>query len=137
MKSKSTKSTKTMNRHKAAQAGRSAAKLSHPAPAQAVSAQMAAPAGVAHPASKKGAIEALIRRPQGGAMSELVAATGWQKHSVRSALTLLRKAGCTITCDHADGGTRYRIVERAGVTSDARSRTRELGPQPDQGARPE
>ncbi len=70
-------------------------------------------------------------------MSELVAAPGWQKHRVRSALTLLPKAGCTITCDHADGGIRYRIVERPGVTGDVRSRTRHLGPQPDEGARAE
>lgn len=137
MKSKVTESTKTMAARKAPVAARSTANRSHPAPRQAVPAQMAAPAGVAHPASKKGAIEALIRRPQGGAMSELVAATGWQKHRVRSALTLLRKAGCTITCDHADGGTRYRIVERPGVTSEVRSRTRKLGPQPDEGVRPE
>lgn len=61
------------------------------------------------PVSKKGTIEALVRRPQGTAMTDLMAATGWQEHSIRAALTGLRKAGHMIIRDRNDGATRYRI----------------------------
>jgi DNA-binding transcriptional regulator PaaX len=62
--------------------------------------------------SKKATIEALVRRSEGAAITELIAATGWQQHSVRAALTGLRKAGHVIArerCD--DSATRYRIAE--------------------------
>ena len=60
--------------------------------------------------NKKARIEALMRRPEGTAMAELMAATGWQEHSIRAALTGLRKAGCTIARDGNERPTRYRIV---------------------------
>ena len=65
-----------------------------------------------HRTSKKATIEALVRRSEGAAITELIAATGWQQHSVRAALTGLRKAGHVIArerCD--DSATRYRIAE--------------------------
>ena len=65
-----------------------------------------------HRTSKKATIEALVRRSEGAAITELTAATGWQEHSVRAALTGLRKAGHVIArerCD--DSATRYRIAE--------------------------
>ena len=46
--------------------------------------------------SKKATIEALVRRSEGAAIAELMAATGWQEHSIRAALTGLRKAGYVI-----------------------------------------
>ena len=60
--------------------------------------------------NKKATIEALMRRPEGTAMAELMAATGWQEHSIRAAITGLRKAGCTIARDSNERPTRYRIV---------------------------
>ena len=69
------------------------------------------PAVPAIPTSKKCAMEALLRGPEGILVAELMAATGWQAHSVRAALTGFRKAGCTITRDRDESGTRYRIVE--------------------------
>lgn len=63
------------------------------------------------PTSKKRAIEALLRGPEGIGVAGLMAATGWQAHSVRAALTGFRKAGCTIKRDRDESGTRYRIVE--------------------------
>ncbi len=62
------------------------------------------------PTSKKARIEALMRRPEGTAIADLMAATGWQEHSIRAALTGLRKAGCTIARHQDNGLTRYRIV---------------------------
>ena len=35
----------------------------------------------------------LLQRPQGATIVQLTSATGWQAHSVRAALTGLRKAG--------------------------------------------
>ena len=68
---------------------------------------------VSRPGSKKGTIEAMVRRPEGTAISDLMAATGWQEHSIRAALTGLRKAGCTIVRERNDQATRYRIVGTA------------------------
>jgi len=62
--------------------------------------------------SKKATIEALVRRTEGAAITELRTATGWQEHSVRAALTGLRKAGDVITRERLDdSGTRYRIAK--------------------------
>ena len=61
--------------------------------------------------SKKATIEALVRRTEGAAIAELVAATGWQEHSIRAALTGLRKAGHAIARERIDdSATRYRIA---------------------------
>ena len=64
--------------------------------------------------SKKATIEALVRRQEGAAIADLMAATSWQEHSIRAALTGLRKAGHTISrVRDASGATRYRIAEVA------------------------
>jgi hypothetical protein len=60
--------------------------------------------------SKKAAIEALVLRKEGAVIADLMAATGWQEHSIRAALTGLRKAGHTVSRVRDDSGaTRYRI----------------------------
>jgi hypothetical protein len=60
--------------------------------------------------SKKGAILALLQRPQGAMIGELTAATGWQSHSVRAVLTGLRKEGRELLRDKDDAAvTRYRV----------------------------
>jgi Protein of unknown function (DUF3489) len=56
--------------------------------------------------SKKAAILGLLERPDGAAISDLTALTGWQVHSVRAALTGLRK----------DGKELVRVKDEAGVT---------------------
>jgi hypothetical protein len=43
--------------------------------------------------SKKASLLALLERPDGAAISDLIEATGWQVHSVRAALTGFRKDG--------------------------------------------
>ena len=53
----------------------------------------ASPAEAAPRPTKKTAVIALLQRPEGAAISELTAATGWRAHSVRAALTGLRKQG--------------------------------------------
>jgi hypothetical protein len=61
--------------------------------------------------SKKAAIVALLDRPNGAAISDLTKATGWQVHSVRAALTGLRKEGKELVRDKdAAGVTHYRLA---------------------------
>ena len=57
-------------------------------------------------------IENLVRRAEGATLADLVAATGWQQHSVRAVLSGLRKAGHNLLRDrNAEGESRYRIGE--------------------------
>ena len=61
--------------------------------------------------SKKAAIVALLKRPNGAAIGDLIEATGWQTHSVRAALTGLRKEGKELVRDKdAAGVTHYRLA---------------------------
>ena len=60
--------------------------------------------------TKKATIAALLQRPQGAAMAELTGATGWLEHSVRAALTGLRKEGQEIIrTKQPDRATNYAI----------------------------
>lgn len=53
----------------------------------------------------------LLRRPNGASIAQLQKAAGWQPHSVRAALTGLRKKGHAIERNKdAKGVTRYRIA---------------------------
>ncbi len=71
------------------------------------------PAAPARP-SKKAAILNLLQRPDGAAISDLITATGWQVHSVRAALTGLRKEGKELLRDKdAAGITHYRLAAEA------------------------
>ena len=52
-----------------------------------------------------------LRRPNGASIAQLQKTTGWQPHSVRAALTGLRKKGHNIERDKdAKGVTRYRVA---------------------------
>ena len=71
---------------------------------------MAAPAR----SSKKVTILGLLQRPNGAAINDLTAATGWQGHSVRAALTGLRKEGKELVRVKDEGGvTHYRLAAAA------------------------
>src|SRR5258707_14019312 len=64
--------------------------------------------------SKKATILALLRRPTGAAIGDLTEATGWQGHSVRAALTGLRKEGKELVRGKDQGGvTHYRLAAAA------------------------
>ncbi len=60
------------------------------------------------PSGKAGTILGLLSRPKGARINELQKATGWQAHSIRAAITGLRKRGITITRSQDDGVTVYR-----------------------------
>lgn len=58
-------------------------------------------------------VQAMLERPSGATVAALCKATGWQPHSVRAALTGLRKAGHIIERRQGDGkasASIYRIV---------------------------
>jgi len=62
------------------------------------------------PSGKPDLLLRLMRRKQGATVAALQEATGWQPHSVRAALSGLRKKGVTITRDrNAKGDTLYRV----------------------------
>ena len=60
--------------------------------------------------SKLDGLEALLTRNQGASIAEMMAASGWQQHSVRGALAGALKKRLTITSAKADGERRYRAA---------------------------
>ena len=64
--------------------------------------------------SKLDQVEALLLAPTGTSIAEIIAATGWQQHSVRGAMAgALKKRGLTITSDKVDGPRCYRASKPA------------------------
>ena len=61
--------------------------------------------------TRKATLVALLSRPKGAALSELVEATNWQVHSVRAALTHFRQAGHAIgRVRDESGASRYHMT---------------------------
>lgn len=68
--------------------------------------------GEPRPQSKLGQVLAMLRRPKGATVADLAAATGWQRHTVRAALTGLRKRGLAVNRAKDTRGTSvYRIAK--------------------------
>ena len=67
--------------------------------------------------SKQVDVLALLRRPEGAAIADIVKATGWQAHSVRSFLAgvVRKKLTLNLTSEKAAGERRYRIID-SGTT---------------------
>ena len=63
--------------------------------------------------TKQAALVAMLRRPEGATIAEVVEATGWQPHTVRGALAgvLKKRLGLVIASEKAEArGRVYRIV---------------------------
>ena len=60
--------------------------------------------------TKSAAVIALLQRPQGATLAELIAATGWLPHTTRAALTGIRKQGQVIEKVKRGETTCYRIA---------------------------
>ena len=63
--------------------------------------------------SKKGAILVLLRQPNGATMKDVMAATGWQAHSVRGFISgsIVKKMGLKVESQkRADGERAYSIA---------------------------
>jgi hypothetical protein len=76
-----------------------------------------AKSAVAAPPTKIAKITALLRRPEGAGIAELMKVTGWQAHSVRGALsgTLKKQLKLDVTSQKTEAGRVYRIVEEAAA----------------------
>jgi hypothetical protein len=64
--------------------------------------------------SKQQAVIALLRRPEGATIAQIMAETDWQPHTIRGMISgaLKKKLGLTITSSKSDDGERaYRIVD--------------------------
>ncbi len=59
--------------------------------------------------SKKAQLEALLAQPQGATIDEMTALTGWQKHTVRGFLSILKKSGKAVVSEKDQDERRYKI----------------------------
>lgn len=65
------------------------------------------------PASKLDTVAAMLVREGGASIADLMAATGWQQHSVRGAMAgALKKRGLAITSVKEGDVRRYRAAAR-------------------------
>ena len=70
------------------------------------------------PTGKNVMIAALVSRPEGAGLGELASMTGWQRHTVRAALTRLRQAGFAVELRTEEDGRRtYHHVAGAEASS--------------------
>jgi hypothetical protein len=62
--------------------------------------------------SKQDAVIAMLRRPEGATVDEVVGVTGWQRHTVRGVFsgTLKKKLGLTLASAKEQRGRVYRIA---------------------------
>ena len=62
--------------------------------------------------SKISQVVALLRRPEGATAAQIMAATGWQAHSVRGAIAgqIRKKLGLAVATEKVEGLTVYRIT---------------------------
>lgn len=67
-------------------------------------------ANVVKPLNKSAQILAMLERPDGASLAQLVELTGWLPHTTRAALTGLKKRGHAIISEKADSLRMYRIV---------------------------
>lgn len=63
--------------------------------------------------TKTDAVIAMLRQPTGASLDEIVAATGWQRHSARGALAgaVRKKLGAGVISEMIEGERRYRAPE--------------------------
>ena len=75
-----------------------------------------ASAGAKKPATKKDQLIRFLKAKTGADVATLGERLGWQPHTVRAAITGLRKAGHVVvaTKPGSGGASRYRIVSGAG-----------------------
>ena len=66
--------------------------------------------------TKRAQIIALLQRPGGASIAEIVEATGWQAHTARGAISgvLKKKLGLTIIAEKVESRGRIYKIERAG-----------------------
>ena len=68
------------------------------------------PASAQPTGTKSAAVIALLTRPEGATLDEMIVATGWLPHTTRAALTGLKKKGHVIVRGKRGEVTCYRIA---------------------------
>ncbi len=70
------------------------------------------------PKTKQAKLIAMLQRPEGATLDQIVEATGWRRHTIRGAIsgTLRKKLGLTIVSQRIESKTLYRIFD---TSSDA------------------
>ncbi len=63
--------------------------------------------------SKTARLETLLRRPKGATQKQLENSLGWQPHTVRAAISRLRKGGTVVLLDRSANRPAYRIDAQA------------------------
>jgi hypothetical protein len=75
--------------------------------------------GLIPASSKMATVMSMLSRMGGASIDDLVAATGWKRHSLRAAIsTQLRKRGLEVVSRRENGTTIYAIINRAVDTAD-------------------
>ena len=72
--------------------------------------EVASPPPRERPVTKQTQLILLLQREGGTSIAELTAALGWLPHTIRAALTRLRKKGHMVVKMKADDVTRYSIA---------------------------
>ncbi|NGQ93248.1 DUF3489 domain-containing protein [Rhodobacter sp. HX-7-19] len=83
-----------------------------PAPDAATEPEAAPKARTPRDGTKQATLIAMLRAPDGATIEEIIAATGWQSHTVRGAMAgaLKKKLGLEVTSEKVEGrGRVYRI----------------------------
>jgi hypothetical protein len=71
------------------------------------------PAPASKATSRLDQLQTLLTRTAGATIDDMVAATGWQQHSVRGAIAgALKKRGLVVTSQKTDGTRRYHAAVR-------------------------
>jgi len=61
--------------------------------------------------TKRARVIAMLQRPEGATLAQLVEATGWKRHTARAALSILgKKPGIRIESSQTDAGRIYRVA---------------------------
>ena len=70
-------------------------------------------------ASKQNAVIAMMRRPEGASVDEVMAATGWQAHTVRGIVAgaLKKKLGLLVISEKTERGRVYRIADASSAAA--------------------
>ena len=63
------------------------------------------------PETKQAKLIAMLNRSEGATLDQIIEATGWQRHTIRGAIsgTLRKKLGLTILSERIEGQSLYRI----------------------------
>lgn len=69
--------------------------------------------------TKSATLREMLGKPEGASLEAICQTTGWQPHSARAAISMLRKAGYEIERKASDGesGSVYRIASAPKVTA--------------------